>query len=112
MKQADAQRLVAKLFAAFPFRKTDLTAAVYLERMLQLEQPEAHTAVEKLIDNWERLPTIADLHQAYRLERERTRAAVPALGPARLSPEERAENLRRLRELAEGLKRAPESRRL
>lgn len=92
MSTAEAEYLVAKLFAAFPFAQQEMTAAVYVEAMQRLHDPDrALRAVDDLIDNELRLPPVGLIRETY----ERWKPAPLELEMPDLTPEQIAENLRR-----------------
>lgn len=99
MTQGEAQELVAKLFAAFPFPQQEMTVAVYVEQMVKLpDRDNGLRAVNALIENSERLPTIAALRQTYKAVAARhQQAALPE------PPVDRDENARNARAIAEAL---------
>lgn len=102
MTKAQAQALATKVAAAFPREwafSGPLTNEVYVERLARLSRPAAAAAaIDALIDTETRLPTIAKIRQAY--AEIFNRFDPPALEEPEPTPEERAENARRMRELA------------
>ncbi len=92
MRTADAEFIVAKLFAAFPGATQEMTAAVYVEAVTRLHDPDiALRAVNDLIDNEVRLPPVGLVREHY----DRNRVPQPALPEPDLTPEQIAENVRR-----------------
>lgn len=107
MTQDEATRLVAKLFAAYDKPREKLTAAVYIEAFVKADYALGLRAVDELIASEKWLPTVAHFTETYSRIRHsviQSRSAM-ALGEGQLSEEERAENLRRLRELTARLAR-------
>ncbi len=104
MTQADAEALVAKLFAAWPYPQQDMTAAVYVEQMAQLPRQDlALVAVNSLIQHSHHLPKIAELVESYERERVRDRDRIPfgELEEGEWSEEEIAANMERLKALTD-----------
>lgn len=106
MTQAEARALTAKLFAAYPNKTTDLTAAVYVEKLEPLNYPVAVRAVDELICSEKWMPTVASVLEVYwRIEeaaRER-RAVARGLAEPPLTEEQKQENARQARALLERL---------
>lgn len=102
MTQAEAQKLAAKLFAAFPYHPEEMTVAVYLEQMVKLPNPEwALEAVNAIIRTEERLPAVATVLRTYKAIKDSHPA--PALDEPNLTPEQIAFNKAQLAALMERL---------
>ncbi len=100
MTTADAEYLVAKLFAAFPFHQQEMTAGVYVEAMQRLADPDlALRAVDEIIASDLRLPPVAVIRDTY----DRVRPAPLALDMPEISEEKRLDNIRRRDILSEML---------
>lgn len=108
MTESDCATLVGKLFAAFPQAKgTDATLVVYIEALKPLPRVGAlRDAIDSLIRTERFIPSIAALREEYR--RFADRHAPPGLPEPEISDEQRRENLRKIRELAEQVGREVE----
>lgn len=105
MTQDDATKLTAKLFAAWDKPREQLTFAVYVERLLPFDHDCALRAVDELICSETWLPPVVLVLQVCQRITNTAVRARPALKEAPLSEDERAENLRRLREMQERIGR-------
>ncbi len=100
MTTADAEYLVAKLFAAFPQHRDQTTAAVYVEAFQRLKDPDvALKAIDEAImaERW--LPPIALISETY--DRVKPAPVVNELGWPALTDEQKADNIRRMKILCE-----------
>jgi hypothetical protein len=106
LNRSAAEVAVAKLMAAYPREWFDeATVAVYVDAVEKLRSPEAIAdAVNALIRSEPKLPSIALLCEEYR--RNADRYAPKALPEPELTDEDRAENVRRIRELATSIGRS------
>ena len=100
MTDADAERLLGILIAAYPRQRLDeANVAVYSRYLGYLGTPDAaHEAVEWLIRHEPRFPTIAEIQDAY--DRVRGKYAPKQLDEAPLTDRQRQENLKRIRDLS------------
>lgn len=112
MTQDEATQLAAKLFAAYDKPRDPLTLAVYVERLQDWDAAIGLRAVDELIVSEKWLPTVAAfIEVAQRLTNDavRLRAQRHELTEPPLTPEQREENLRRMRELVRSLPRVGRS---
>jgi hypothetical protein len=100
---------MAAIAAAFPtVRIGQATSSLYARKLRRYDFDVALRAVDELLDVAERWPSPATVRKAIEsvLQRERDeRLRLRALEEPELAPEQREENLRRVRELAEGIGR-------
>lgn len=99
MTPEQAAKLAATILAAWPGRRENLTAAIYIKHLLPLDHTRATTAVDELVTSSQFLPPVADVLEAERRVRERERQARPALREPDLTDEQMAENVKRANEL-------------
>jgi hypothetical protein len=97
MTRTEAQLVVETLFRPFKEKDPDRIDA-YVDALVDLQDMEtALIAVKGVLaahtGGW--LPTIGQVREAYLVERRRAREAQPALPEPQLTPEQRAENIRR-----------------
>jgi hypothetical protein len=105
MRSDIAEAIVARLLAAFPSRYEQATFLTYSDFVTELDdERRAAEAVDHLIRNSERLPSIAAIRDGY--HRLREKYAPPELGPPDLTPEERERNIREARAIVERLSRS------
>ncbi len=99
MTSKQAQTLMATLCAAFPQRRVEEpTIRLYVSEIARLPNAEqAARAIQAMIREDEFFPTIARIRDEYR----RHVVERLALNEPELTSEQRAANLRRLREMAE-----------
>lgn len=103
METPDAQKLIAKLFAAFDYRRDKLTAAVYVEQVAKLNDPAvALRAIDSLIQGCHRLPTVAMILEEYRSQSDRAKPRFSELVEARPSVEEMEANKVRAKLVMQG----------
>lgn len=98
MTQDEATALAAKLLAAYPYKKSELTAAVYVERFLTLDYDSAREAVNDLIDTAVDLPAVARVREQHDAVLRRKRMDRLALSEPDLTDEQTQENIRRANE--------------
>lgn len=108
MKQSEAALIVAKLLAAFPSSKAnEATVRVYVDALAPFPSAECLlAAVDSLIRTARFLPTVSEVASEYRSYAPTF--APRALPEPELTPEERRENARRMRELADSIGRKVE----
>ena len=94
MELKDAEYLAARLFASFPSNQGQATAAVYVEAIQRLHDPDiALRAIEDLVYSERWLPPIAAIRETY--ERHRPMRDERELPMPELTEEKIADNLRR-----------------
>jgi len=103
MNEHQATRLVDVLEAAYPRKPLPAeTRRLYIARLKPLQYESAHDALVQCIDQCKFFPTIAELRDAYNQRAEviaSRQAAHRAEELPPLTPEQRQEGLRLLREL-------------
>lgn len=97
MNRPQALELAVRLINAFPGSgATAATAGIFAERLARMDPMIGTRAIERLVDTSRRLPTVADLWEAYNAEGgeigDTGRDMSPPVGPRpdRPSPEEQA----------------------
>ncbi len=97
MEQDEAAMLTAKLLAAWPGQRENLTAAVYIEQLQPFRHDLALEAINELIRNERWLPTVAAVLDQYHLTgdriRERARLNTTAIDLPDIPEAERQTNL-------------------
>lgn len=102
MTAQEAASIIAILSAAYPWIEVrEDTAAVYVEALAPLRYDVARRAAGTLIETSSRFPSVSEIRGVYRRLATSPEFAQPALEEPSLTPEQRRENLAKIRELAD-----------
>lgn len=106
MTRQQAARLVAAISAAHPRQKVpDETVAVYAKLLEDIPYPTGEQAVTNVLKTQAFWPSVAEIRDECSRLAELKRTSVPALPEPDVTPEQRAVNITRARELAAALGR-------
>lgn len=101
MTRQQAARLVAAISAAHPRTKVpDETVAVYAKLLEDIPYPVGEEAVTTVLREVAFWPSVAEIRDECRRIQQRIRDQRPGLPQPDVSPQQRAENLERIKELA------------